>query len=65
MEDNKDVTEKQIKALTELLWDYLKRDPDNKDRRRTGWGTKTKLGLARSVQAALALGCWTKANKTP
>jgi len=29
----------------ELLWDSLKRDPEHKDRRQTGWGTKTMLGL--------------------
>ena len=31
--------------IIELLWDSLKRDPEHKDRRQTGWGTKTKLGL--------------------
>jgi len=37
------------KAIAELLWDYLKKDPEHKDRRQTGWGTKTKIGLAASV----------------
>jgi hypothetical protein len=31
--------------VVELLWDSLKRDPEHKDRRQTGWGTKTKVGL--------------------
>lgn len=35
--------------VAELLWDYLKRDPEHKDRRRTGWGTKTKQGLAACI----------------
>jgi hypothetical protein len=35
-----------------LLWDYLKRDPEHKDRRQTGWGTKTKAGLVASVRRA-------------
>jgi hypothetical protein len=38
-------------ALADLLWDYLKRDPNNKNRRVTGWGTKTKIGLRRSIEA--------------
>ena len=41
------------KKIADLLWDYLKKDPDHKDRRRTGWGTKTKLGLRRSIEGAL------------
>jgi len=43
------------KRITDLLWDYLKKDPEHKDRVRTGWGTKTKLGLRRTVEAALDL----------
>ncbi len=35
--------------LIGMLWDYLKRDPGNKDRVRTAWGTKTKQGLVLSV----------------
>jgi hypothetical protein len=41
---------KQQQAIVDLLWDYLKRDPEHKDRRQTGFGTKTKLGLALSVE---------------
>jgi hypothetical protein len=33
-----------------LLWDSLKRDPEHKDRRVTGWGTKTLTGLIASVR---------------
>jgi hypothetical protein len=36
-------------AVVDLLWDYLKRDPEHKDRRQTSYGTKTKAGLARSI----------------
>lgn len=45
--------DKTLEALeakvTEVFWDYLKRDPEHKDRRQTGWGTKTKEGLARTI----------------
>ena len=37
--------ELRAETIFDLLWDYLKRDPDHKDRRQTGWGTKTKVGL--------------------
>jgi hypothetical protein len=43
----------QAERLANCLWDYLKRDPQHKDRRQTAWGTKTKLGLLRTVQAAI------------
>ncbi len=39
------MTDEQQSAIVELLWDYLKKDPEHKDRRQTGWGTKTKQGL--------------------
>jgi hypothetical protein len=32
--------------IADVFWDYLKRDPEHKDRRQTAWGTKTKQGLA-------------------
>jgi hypothetical protein len=38
--------EERDAAIVELLWDSLKRDPEHRDRRQTGWGTKTKTGLA-------------------
>ena len=38
-----------IDAIAALLWDYLKRDREHPDRRHTGFGTKTKEGLALSV----------------
>lgn len=37
------------KELILMLWDYLKKDPENKDRRKTGIGTKTKVGLVNSI----------------
>ena len=42
--------EEQAAVLIGLLWDSLKHDPDHKDRRQTGWGTKTQAGLFLSVQ---------------
>ena len=35
----------QETCVIDLLWDSLKKDPEFKDRRQTGWGTKTKVGL--------------------
>lgn len=43
------MNEKQKAAVIELLWDYLKRDPEHKDRVRTGWGTKTQDGLIKRI----------------
>ncbi len=37
------------RATVDLLWDYLKRDPEHKDRRQTGWGTKTQSGLTACI----------------
>ena len=37
--------EQKAQKIVELLWDSLKRDPEHKDRRQTGWGTKTQVGL--------------------
>lgn len=42
--------EEREKAIIDLLWDYMKRDPEHRDRVRTGIGTKTKMGLAASVE---------------
>jgi len=39
--------------VVEMLWDYIKRDPSNKERVQTAWGTKTKQGLVLSVARAL------------
>lgn len=41
----------QQEQLLGLLWESMKRDPEHKDRVRTGWGTKTKEGLLRSINA--------------
>ncbi len=43
------MTDEQQSAIVELLWDYLKKDPEHKDRRQTGWGTKTKMGLCACI----------------
>lgn len=39
------------KAIVALVWDYLKRDPEHKDRRQTSYGTKTQYGLARCLES--------------
>lgn len=35
--------------LIRLLWDYLRKDPKNRDRRQTAWGTKTQIGLVNTI----------------
>ncbi|KKL91299.1 hypothetical protein LCGC14_1896060 [marine sediment metagenome] len=35
--------------VDELLWDCLLKDPEHKDRRRTGFGTKTLKGLTSCI----------------
>ncbi len=40
----------QETAVIALLWDSLKRDPEHPDRRKTGWGTKTKIGLVACIE---------------
>lgn len=47
------MTDKQQAALLELLWESMKRDPEHKDRVRTGWGTKTQTGLLASIQSIM------------
>lgn len=44
------MTETQKTELLTLLWDSMKRDPEHKDRVRTGWGTKTQTGLLACVE---------------
>lgn len=41
-------------GVIDLLWDSLKRDPEHADRRQTGWGTKTKVGLIACVHRLYA-----------
>lgn len=36
--------------LVDLLWSYMKKDPEHKDRVQTGWGTKTQIGLGLTVK---------------
>lgn len=50
-EHREDIQEASI-AL--LLWDYLKKDPEHKDRRQTSFGTKTKQGLFASIKRIIA-----------
>jgi hypothetical protein len=50
------VRESTDDRLVNLLWDYLKRDPEHKDRRQTGFGTKTKMGLTASIRRILQEG---------
>jgi hypothetical protein len=44
---NEKFTSEQI---ADVFWNYLKKDPEHKDRRMTAWGSKTKLGLALTVK---------------
>lgn len=44
------MTNEQEQAILDLLWDSLLRDPEHKDRKRTGWGTKTQAGLIACIQ---------------
>lgn len=37
-------------AVIDLLWDCMKRDPEHKDRRKTGWGTKTADGIVMCIE---------------
>ena len=39
------MTKRQEAAFLDLLWESLRKDAEHKDRRRTGWGTKTQIGL--------------------
>ena len=45
-------TEQESELLC-LLWDSMKRDPEHKDRVRTGYGTKTKLGLLACIRSIM------------
>ena len=44
------LTDHQIKCFIELLWDYLEKDKEHKDRVVTGWGTKTEEGLVACIE---------------
>jgi hypothetical protein len=48
--ENKLFTPKQEEMVIEMLWDSLRRDPEYRDRRQTGWGTKTKEGLIACIR---------------
>jgi hypothetical protein len=45
---------KEADAVAALLWDYLRKDSEHKNRRQTGVGTKTKLGLLRTIKHTIA-----------
>lgn len=44
------MTNEQKVAILDLLWDTLRNDPEHKDRKQTGWGTKTKAGLILCIE---------------
>lgn len=48
------LTPKQQAAYLALLWPYLKRDSGHKDRRQTGYGTKTQTGLLTSLESIVS-----------
>jgi len=47
------LTQAQKEDLIALIWTSLKRDREHKDRRQTGWGTKTQVGLIACIHAIL------------
>lgn len=50
-----DLTDRQ-RAIVDLLWNHMKKAPGFKDRVLTDAGSKTKIGLARTVEALFAEG---------
>lgn len=44
------LSDNQVRCFKELLWDYLKQDKEHKDRKHTGWGTKTEQGLIACIE---------------
>ena len=48
------MTDEQKKDLMVLLWDHLPKDKEHKDRRRTGWGSKTQIGLIACIKRITA-----------
>lgn len=56
-----EMTERQKRKFLGLLWDSLKRDPEYygtrfEDRRQTGWGTKTQVGLLACIERIIEEG---------
>jgi hypothetical protein len=47
----REFTLQQEIMLLDLLWDYMKQDPEHKDRVKTGWGTKTQTGLVTCIHS--------------
>jgi hypothetical protein len=50
------MSDEQRKQLLELLWGYMKRDPEHIDRVQTGWGTKTQEGLVACIERIVTTG---------
>lgn len=42
--------ETRAENLVDLLWDHMKRESGQPDRRQTSWGSKTKDGLVASIE---------------
>jgi hypothetical protein len=55
MDSLKDDKPEVTKAIADMLWDILPKDPEHKDRVRldNGYGTKTKLGLRRTIESVI------------
>jgi hypothetical protein len=47
------MTNKQKQELLDLLWDSLKTSNFSKDKKQTGWGTKTADGLLACIDRIL------------
>ena len=49
------VPHERTAAVRDLLWEMLPKDPENGDRRQTGWGTKSMTGLVACVERVAAM----------
>lgn len=56
MSNNYDFTPEQKRLIVGLLWNSLKKDPEHKDRRQTGYGTKTQTGLFACIESIIQNG---------
>jgi len=49
-------TQEQRDEIITLLWDSLKRDPEHRDRKQTGRGTKTQKDLIACLESIVTSG---------
>jgi uncharacterized protein YjdB len=48
------LTDAQRNDLIDLLWASMRTDPAHRDRKQTGWGTKTQHGLLACIERIVA-----------